>query len=246
MDTFDLSNIPISLPPIMKKSLNHEEIHLKAYKDATFTFFKQLYLRQHVANWMENGEVPILPEHPMMNRLIEQARDCVVTKPPYILLTVNAQPGITYNVLKTKVEKFVGRNIVQNFIYAYEVRRKTGEGLHCHILLKYSCKPYDFRRSAKSTFKSLCQVNNPDILNFKFVSEEDLQSKISYILGNKQAKKSESLKIIKAWREANNIPHFLESNPIFPCRVALKALPPPPEGGLTLEGSAAECEEESA
>lgn len=211
----DLTNNLISAPQV-----DLEEIHLKAYKDATYQFLKQVYLREHVAQFMEDGSLPSLPNDDRMVELLEKARDRTITKPPYILLTVNAQPGISFEKFRTKVEKYVTRSIIDAYLYVYEVRATDGGGLHCHALLKYNCKPYDFKRNAKSTFKNVCAVNNPSVLNIRYVENDKVESKINYLLGHKCDKKRKSMEIIKAWREANNISAYFESNPRLPCRVA--------------------------
>lgn len=198
-----------------------QDIHNRAYKDALYQFYKTAYLHQMIGKFQDTGEVPEMPSDPKMLQLIDDYRDRFSTKPPYMLLTVNTQEGISYNKLKTKVEKYVHSNIVQEYIYCYEVRTSDGEGLHCHILFRYRGKPADIRRSTKNTFKSVCNSDNPHCLNFKFVTEELLSAKIDYILGIKSEKKQKSVTMIKEWRDTSGIPHYHESNPPFPCRVAL-------------------------
>lgn len=214
-----LKDIPIPPPVNISQKIDHEELHIRAYKDSTYQFYKSMYLKTHISNFMDDGTMPCLPKTPMMMALVEQARDAVNTKPPFMLVTVNVRDGVSYTDLKKYVEKFVRNRSVSKYFYTYEVRKADGEGLHCHILVQYTIKPSDFRRSARSTFKHVCKSDNPSILNFKFVDEDKLASKVSYLLLDKSDKKKKSVAIIKSWRTETKIPEFVESNPPLPCRV---------------------------
>lgn len=197
-----------------------EELQIKAYKDAFYQFYKTLYTRQFISDFMEDGTLPHIPKNAEMLKYCQKASDRISVKPPYILLTVNIRPDVKLDVLVAKVNKFVKRSIVSSFIYAYEVRKEDMTGLHCHLLCKYVCKPHDFKRGAKSTFKDVCNVSHPEILNFQYIDEPRLRDEINYVKGVKNEKKKEGVKASIEYRKQNNLQDFYESTPNLPCRGA--------------------------
>lgn len=196
-------------------------IELKAIADAQYQFLKTGFLRQYIANFMEDGTLPFKMETIEGIKLMEQAADRMSTKPPYILLTINPREEIELLEFKKKVEKFADRKIVSRYAYVFEVRKKD-KGLHCHMLVQYDCKPYDFKRAARSTFKNVCEVNNPCILNIKYVSLDQLDSKMNYLKGEKSDKKNKSVKYTRRYRRKHELEAMYQSNPklaIVPCGV---------------------------
>jgi len=190
----------------------------KAYCDAYMTFYKTIYLRSMVGQFMSEGKVPNADLDPTMRQLIEYQINQTVTKPPYIFLTVNPSPDITLPELKKAIEKFIKKKSITLYFYVFEVRDKDS-GLHCHILLKYiNIKPFDFKRSAKNTFKNVCDSSNPHCLNFKFIECAILPDKIQYLLGEKQDKKLKGVSYSKEYRVTHKLQEFYESSPPFPCR----------------------------
>lgn len=183
----------------------------KAYRDAIYDFYKHLFKHQFVADFMSEGNVPVEPTSEIYKEVVEKAKDRVTTKPVYVLLTINPKPGVSLKELAVKVEKFVQRCFIKSYMYVYEIREEGGGGLHCHMLLHYTCKPYDLKRASRSTFKELCDVNNPAILNQRFVEPEILQQKINYLKGDKQDKKKKAVEFTKAWRLQQNIKDVYES-----------------------------------
>lgn len=222
-DAIVCANMP-QIPDFTLKELTPDDIkrlEISAQKKAISKFYETYYLRHYVYEFQSKGVLPVEPTTDEKKLILEIEYDRISTKPPYQLITINPKPGITYLELSSKVEKLVSKKTVSSYIYCYEVRKSqddTFEGLHCHILLKYDDKPYNFKRGVKSTFKHICNVNDDRILNFKFVSEEFLQSKIDYILGIKTESKKASIDATIAWRLLNDIPSVLESSPPFPCR----------------------------
>lgn len=189
----------------------------KAYKDAIYDFYKHLFKHQFVNEFMSDGVIPVEPNNEIYKEICEKAKDRVVTKPVFVLLTINPKPGITFQELDKKIQKFTKRKFIKSYKYVYEIRKEGGKGLHCHIVLHYTCKPYDLKRASRSTFKDICEVNNPSILNIRYIEPEDLQQKISYIQGNKQDKKLKSVKLTKQWRLENNIQDIYSSeHPLEP------------------------------
>lgn len=229
MDLSFLDEIKIPVPlKLTREGISESQLKatvVKAYTEAVHMFYKQLFTRQLVSNFMETGETPHLPNDPTLRAIAERASENISSKPPYILLTVNPREDIKLNELKSKVEKYVGRSIVTSFAYVYEVR-DVDSGLHCHILFQYKGKPYDVKRCTKNTFKNITNVDNPHCLNFKYVEEANLFDKYQYLLGNKTEKKLKSVNATKLYRLTNNLQPIYESNPTLPCRVALKTGPP--------------------
>lgn len=177
----------------------------KAYYDAIYDSYKAIFKHQLAYDFYSEGIIPLDPKDERMAKTIERARERNITKPRNVLLTVNVKPGVSFEELRAKVEKFVNRTIIKHYHYAYEIRKEGGEGLHCHMMLRYDCKPYDLKRSAQSTFNSVCQVKNPSILNIRWVEDEDVQSKIEYLSGNKQDKKIIAVKLTLEWRKKHGI-----------------------------------------
>lgn len=204
----------------LEKSKIEKEAEVYGYREACKAFYKALYTRQIYNDFVETGAVPYMPKDENRKKLIEKAHDAVSSKPPYMMLTINIRPNETMDKLRKSVEKFVNRKIVAKYFYVYEIRKAPDRGLHCHMLVQYNCKPYEFKRCAKSTFKKVCDSNNPSVLNFKFVQEDLLPSKIGYLLGDKQDKKKPGVKATIEYRKLNNLEDYYESNPQFPCRVA--------------------------
>lgn len=200
----------------------HEKqvIITKAYKDSLYTFYKTLFQRQMVQDFMNEEKVPVVPTDLNMRQYVEKAISNQSIKPPYILITVNAYPDLDFEQLKKKVEKFVNRRFVSAFIYAYEVRKEDLTGLHCHMLIHYNCKPHDVKRNAKSTFKDCCNVKDDRILNFKFVNPDNLQSKIEYVKGVKKDAKMKAMDYTHKFQAEHILQPYYESTPQLPCRGA--------------------------
>lgn len=187
-----------------------------SYKKSLAKYYETFFLRDMVDNFLHDGSMPLSTDNPLILAVTDRSINRVLTKPPFMFITIN--PRIDYfEELSKKVEKFVRRKIVAEYAYAYEHRNASG-GLHCHLLLRYIGKPHEFKRCAKSTFKNICDVNNPHILNFKFIEEEHLLQKYNYLKGDKSDKKKKSVQATMAWRKAEKIPDLVESTPQLPCR----------------------------
>lgn len=182
----------------------YQAVAERAYKEALLQFYKTIYLRQMVEDFMSDGTIPLEIKCPTKRAMIERRAASCITKPPFCMITVNPRPDTTLEQLQKKVEKFVSRKMILDYLYAYEVRNAAG-GLHCHIIVRYQSKPFDLKRGAKSTFKSICDSNNPEILNFRWVEETDLSSKVQYIQGRKQDKKMKGVKATEIFRQENNL-----------------------------------------
>lgn len=203
-----------------EKGINNSEkltLRKKAYSDAYLQFYKTIYLRSMVGQFMTDGIVPNIDIDPTMKKLIDYQINQTITKPPFLMVTINPRPDVILNDLKKSILKFVSKKSVIQYFYVYEVRNEDG-GLHCHVILKYEIKPYDFKRSAKNTFKNICDSSNPSCLNFRFIEEELLDSKINYLLGNKRERKLKGVEHSIAYRKKYNLEDYYESSPPLPCR----------------------------
>lgn len=193
----------------------------KAESEALHAFYKSMFLRQYIGDFMTEGITPLDgSESNAQKVIIDRARNAVVTKPPFALITINPYPVITLDELTKAVNKFKKRKIIDAYAYVYEVRKEDFTGLHCHMIVKYNCKPYDLKRNVKSTFKNVCDESNPSILNIKYIEEQNLYSKLQYIKGNKKDAKMPGVTATKEYRFQNNLCELYESTPPIPCRGA--------------------------
>lgn len=197
------------------------EILKKAQSDALYQFYKSMFARQYTKDFMTEGITPLSElESESQKVIIERARNAVVSKPPFAFITINPYPQITLDDFTKYINKFIRRKIIDSYYYVYEVRKKDLTGLHCHMLIKYNCKPYDLKRNMQNTFKNVCDESNPSILNLKYIEEDILQSKIAYMNGEKKDAKKEGVEATKIYRFENGLSDYYESAPPLPCRGA--------------------------
>lgn len=196
----------------------------RAKRDAKYQFYKTLFLRSFVQDFMDDGKVPDEARLTQEDkRIIQKQALRNATKPPYVFLTVSPRPDVDLETFKKAIEKFIQRKMISRYAYVYEVRNcENGvyTGLHAHLMTRYMCRPHDYMRGAKSTFKHVCDVNNSEILNIKYIPEEVVSEKIDYILGNKKKSKEKGVVFSREYRTANNLIEIYESNPPLSCRVA--------------------------
>lgn len=219
-----IDELEIDLSDRLLPDSDREILCKKAYEKALSQFYYNIYYREMVANYMSEGKVPYLPDDSNQVELIKSSIDRNITKPPYILLTVNPRPDVELKEFKKQVEKFVGRKIIDMYAYVYEVRKEDHSGLHTHVLLKYNCKPYDFKRCAKNTFKHICDISNPAVLNIRYVDADKLLQKYKYLCGDKKDDKKKGVQYSKDYRKQNCLADIYESTPELPCRGAEKKL----------------------
>lgn len=177
----------------------------KAYYDAIYDTYKSIFKHQLAYDFSVSGSLPAVPDAEIMQETIERARERVITKPRTVFLTVNPKPGIKFAEFSPKIEKFAQKKIVSSAEWVYEIREAPDNGLHCHILLTYTGRPADFKRSTKKYFSDVCDSNNPKILCFRYVEDCDVNSKREYMSGKKQDKKLPAVKATLEWRKKNEI-----------------------------------------
>lgn len=196
---------------VSDKEKKYKDIIDKAYNDALYDFYKHAFKAQLVSDFMSEGTLPYNSENEVQQQLLLRAADNVSTKPPYMLLTVNVKPGTSLPELTKQIVKFTNRKMIRAYKYVYEVRHEDLTGLHCHLLLHYTCKPYDFKRSAKSTFKNICDSNNPNCLNFRYLKNEQIPEKIEYLKGHKKTEKMASVGYSQLYRKKHELQEMYES-----------------------------------
>lgn len=200
---------------------------IESERQAKKHFCKVMALRHYTLELAEK-EAPPLPVDPAITTTNLKF---IKRRSPNCLLTINPRPDVTLEQFKKVVEKFLKKKTIKYYFQVYEVR-KGETGLHAHVLLQYTSAPYDFQRSTKSTFKSICDANNSAILNFRFIAEDLIPDKIRYMQGEKQKSKQKGVEDTKIYREKHRLEPCRESRPPFPCRSAQKN-----DRQVTLEGS---------
>lgn len=210
-------------PGFLKKKddMNLDVVYKKAYKDAHYQFARTAYLRALVSDASE-GKVRFMPTDNECNDLLNDAIDRFSQKPPYILITINPFLHVTLEEFQRVICKIVNKKSIESYMYVYEIGKN--DNLHCHMIVKYNDRPYNFKRGIKSTCKNICDFNNPHVLNFKFIKPENLDSKISYLLGHKSDKKQLSIQNTNKFRSLHSLEPYYQSNPPLPCRITQLAL----------------------
>ena len=188
-----------------KPSKKIQQCISKAYYDALYDTYKSIFKHQLAHTFATTGDLPYQANDPIMQDTIERARDRVVSKPRTVFLTVNPKPGIKFTEISSRIEGYVKKKIVSNAQWVFEIRKAPDNGLHCHILLTYTGRPYDFKTATKKYFASICDSKNPKILCFRYVEDSDVNSKKEYMSGIKQDKKLPGVKATLTWRKKNKI-----------------------------------------
>lgn len=128
---------------------------------------------------------------------IEDSQSQTIEKDRYWWITVNPNNKVCMNDIKYKVESFVKRKIVSNYIYVYEQRGTSqetcGNGKHVHLLIRKAknIMPTVFKRDAKNSFKSITDVKNSSIFNMHSCPVDYLKDKYNYMLGDKTGDKKD-------------------------------------------------------
>lgn len=141
-----------------------------------------------------------------------------------LFITINPRPDIDLETFCKSVRKYVCKCWIDNYIYVLEQRgtneSELGKGFHCHVLL-WKCdnkKSHEVIRETKNTFKNICSVDNPSVLNIKNCKEEDIHKRKNYMLGEKSTEhdptKEEKQNMDIKWRKSVNIEPYYKKNPI--------------------------------
>jgi hypothetical protein len=132
-----------------------------------------------------------------------------------LFITINPRPDVLLDEFMKSMNKFKSKVWIEDYIYVYEQRgiteEESGKGFHAHILLwkPDNKKSHEVIRETKNTFKNICSIDNPSILNIKNCKDEDIEKRKNYMLGHKNTEidpsKQVKQEIDLIWRNRNNI-----------------------------------------
>lgn len=135
-----------------------------------------------------------------------------------LFITINPRPDIELTTFIKSMNKFISKVWIEDYIYVYEQRGTTeeesGKGFHAHILLwkPDNKKSHEVIRETKNTFKNICSIDNPSILNIKNCKEEDIPKRKNYMLGIKNTETDPSKQVKQeidlTWRIRNNLLNY--------------------------------------
>lgn len=196
----------------------------KIYKKSATKLLEKIIYAKMVDDYYNTGKVPFHTTNEKINTIIDETYNKYATKPPYWFITINPRPDVMLDEFKKKIEKITKKVTVKEYFYVYEVRKQDHSGLHCHMIVRTTDRPYNFKRGIKNTVKSICDVENSCILNFKNIVEDVIRDKIDYMLGQKKNSKMAGVLATVAYRKENLLNDYYESATPFTCRVAQKAI----------------------
>lgn len=137
-----------------------------------------------------------------------------------LFITINPRPDVSLEEFIKSMNKFKSKVWIEDYIYVYEQRgtteQESGKGFHAHILLwkPDNKKSHEVIRETKNTFKNICSIDNPSILNIKNCKDEDIEKRKNYMLGHKNTEidpsKQVKQEIDLIWRERNNIENYYQ------------------------------------
>ena len=137
-----------------------------------------------------------------------------------LFITVNPRPDVSLEDFMRAMNKFKSKVWIEDYIYVYEQRgitkEESGKGFHSHILLwkPDNKKSHEVIRETKNTFKNICSIDNPSILNIKNCKDEDIEKRKNYMLGHKNTETDPSKQVKQEidliWRDRNNIENYYQ------------------------------------
>lgn len=137
-----------------------------------------------------------------------------------LFITINPRPDVSLEEFIKVMNKFKSKVWIEDYIYVYEQRgttaQESGKGFHSHILLwkPDNKKSHEVIRETKNTFKNICSIDNPSILNIKNCKDEDIEKRKNYMLGHKNIETDPSKQVKQEidliWRERNNIENYYQ------------------------------------
>lgn len=137
-----------------------------------------------------------------------------------LFITINPRPDVKLDIFIKSVNKFLSKVWIEDYYMVYEQRGTTeeesGRGFHSHILLwkQDNKKSHEVIRETKNTFKNVCSVDNPSILNIQNCKDEDIEKRKNYMLGHKDTThdptKELKQEIDKGWRLRNTLKEYYQ------------------------------------
>ncbi len=132
----------------------------------------------------------------------------------HILLTVNAKPEVTLQLMVKKINKLVKKKWLTDYLIVIEQRGEDlsnlGKGIHFHALLPRAIEPARIRKELASTVTSICDTTNSSCFNIRWTKEKELSKIIKYLQGSKKdSAKTKKLEMDLIYRTQNNLPNLL-------------------------------------
>ena len=135
-----------------------------------------------------------------------------------LFITVNPRPDVDLETFHKSIRKYVSKCWIDNYIYVLEQRgtneTELGKGFHSHLLIYKTDnkKSHEIIRETKNTFKNVCSVDNPSILNIQNCKEADIEKRKNYMLGVKSTdhdpSKQEKQRMDIIWRQNKQIEKY--------------------------------------
>jgi hypothetical protein len=130
-------------------------------------------------------------------------------KTDYVFLTINFDPSKSFEECFRGAQKLGNRQIWDWSLWVHEQRATTevdaGHGHHVHLLAKVSKAAPNARTKVKTAMSKLCDTRQHSIFNWKWIPEEYILDKLSYITDDKALEKQDKQRIDRVWRILNKI-----------------------------------------
>lgn len=112
-------------------------------------------------------------------------------KGDYLFLTINPNPHITLKEFVGIMTKLMSKPWITEYLYVFEQRGEDlgecGKGYHFHAIIKKppTKSPAHIMKELASSANKVCDTSNYHFYNCKFMSEEEKERKIVYLIGKK-------------------------------------------------------------
>lgn len=196
-------------PPTISEA-RREKLKLKAAEAVLYKLYLDEYTHQQ--DRALKGKGPITEDHPdyaYYEKRRERAKSSAST---HAWITVNARDGTSLAKFKKLTEQAIDKTWIEDCIYNYEQKGETletmGHGPHVHILIVKGKKAaFEIRREFKSTFKTICDVDNKGCLHFDWSCDpKEIKSWENYVNMDKaDPDKRAKMDIDEIWRDENDM-----------------------------------------
>jgi len=192
----------------------------KLVKKCAYESLKRKLMSRFGDMWDKVIDSPeFLESHPILKHAAENTEEKYNTD--YIFMTVSPRPSVSFKDFKDTVDKAFKKIWITDCLWVFEQRgdnenKPVGYLPHMHALIyRKGKKMNEFKREFLSSFKKICDVDNPDtvdnIVNFKYCKDEDINKRREYMLGKKcDEYKQVKQKYDKVWREQIGVKDFYE------------------------------------
>lgn len=167
----------------------------QAIKDKYTQYYKRL-IDEEQYQYLPSYTAPDLKKLHKLKTTVENITDLKEGKNPYCFFTVNFKPEYDNKIeeIDTVMTEFTKKCTYFNdnkFAYSIEQRSEDDDtkGVHCHILFeKGKIAPSKLQRAFKTKFFDK-YVGTHAALDYKYIPEDKLKSKLEYLLGIKVKEK---------------------------------------------------------